>query len=220
MIIKKLKLFTNQLEPLFEFYINTLSFPLIERHPDFFSFQCGHSTLVFEYGNRQSYYHYALHLPLVLFEEAYQFYKDKIQLLKDPETGLETIEHLHWNARALYFLDPAGNIGEFIAHQKYQRPSAYSTYSPKAIIGINEIGHPCEKVGENYSQVKEQLGLQHFSGDMERFGAVGDAEGLFIFVKAGKKKWFPTEIPARPFPWEARIQISNEDYEVNSNLFV
>ena len=34
--------------------------------------------------------------------------------------------------------------------------------------------------------------IQKFSGDFERFCAVGDDNGLFILVNNKLKKWFPT----------------------------
>lgn len=218
MLIKTLKFYTSKLEELKHFYCTILAFPILKSEKHFFTFQCGGTEFTFAHSKEDSQYHYAIHIALQHFEQAYAYYQSKIDLLLDPDTKLNIIEHNHWNARAIYFLDPAGNIGEFIAHKSY-KASVGDHFEVESIIGINEIGIPTSDVGNCFKIVSENYQLPKFSGNLKQFCAAGDPEGLFIFVSENEKKWFPTEDLAKAFPWEAQIQFEEKQLSFSDKTF-
>src|SRR3954462_11649834 len=82
--------------------------PELER---FYDGMTGETTLRFRAGDWEPFYHFALLVPGDRFEAAHAWAEDEFELL-----GGGVFEFENWDARAVYFLDPAGNIVELIAH--------------------------------------------------------------------------------------------------------
>jgi catechol 2,3-dioxygenase-like lactoylglutathione lyase family enzyme len=83
-------------------------------------------------------------------------------------------------ARARYFRDPEGNVGELIA-----RPRA------RAERSLAEVGLPVADVAAAVEQLAS-LGLGPHHGWNESFAPLGDDDGLLIVVREGRR-WFPTD---------------------------
>jgi hypothetical protein len=67
------------------------------------------------------------------------------------------------------------------------------------------VGLPVSDVGAAVDFLRAELGLPHFSGDRERFSAVGDDRGLFILVPVGRD-WLFTDRPAGDAPVRVTIE--------------
>ena len=63
------------------------------------------------------FYHFALLVPGDRFDAALAWARERVELLPDRETGEVVFDFTNWDARAVYFHDPAGNIVELIAHR-------------------------------------------------------------------------------------------------------
>jgi catechol-2,3-dioxygenase len=104
-----------------------------------------------------------------------------------------------WRARSAYYFDTDGNIVELIARERAP--------GDELLLEISEVGLPVADVGTAVEFLEAELGLPHFSGNNEDFGAVGDDRGLFILVPVGRD-WLFTDRPATDAP--VRVTIAGD----------
>ncbi len=205
MKIQKLELISNNLEKQKEFYREILSLEIIEEAIDFVSFRIGQSILILKKGRVDAPYHYAINIPSNQEQEAYQWLKDRVEVLKDGRNELQYFDF--WDAYAIYFLDADQNIVELIARRTL---NSYSNeeFSQKSMLGISEIGIATEDIGKVYEWLRTTVGLSIYSGSVDRFCAIGDEDGMFIVVNSIlKKKWYPTNV--EPVGLDFRIKLEN-----------
>ena len=87
MIIKKLELYTSQLEEQIEFYSKILELPITSQSGNSVSFQVGHSILKFQYRKNCTPYHYAINIPSNKEFEALEWLKTRLEVLKKDNIG-------------------------------------------------------------------------------------------------------------------------------------
>jgi len=134
------------------------------------------------------FYHFALNIPPDQFAAAKAWAARRVPLLRDKH-GADEFDFRTWDARSLYFRDPAGNIVEFIARQAL--PAAGGAFGPESLLGVSEIGLVTEAVGPTVAGLRAALGLEVFRGSHSpNFVALGDDLGLLIVVQAGRE-WYP-----------------------------
>ena len=63
------------------------------------------------------FYHVAFLVPGDRFDAALAWAREHVELLPDTETGEPVFDFTNWDAKAVYFHDPAGSIVELIAHR-------------------------------------------------------------------------------------------------------
>lgn len=144
-------------------------------------------------------YHFALNIPSDTVSTAREFIGAFTPLLPDPDTGETVIDFTAWNAHALYFLDPAGNVVELIARHS-MRDIVRAPFHPGHIRCISEIGTPVSSVREQFDALHAGTGIPRYSGNFSSFCAAGNEDGLIILT-GRDRTWFPTDIPSRPEPW-------------------
>jgi hypothetical protein len=150
----------------------------------------GGTELEFAAGEGEPFYHFAFLASEERFEEA----RASRDLLAEPETGDVVFDFTNWDARGLYFHDPAGNIVELVTHEGLSED------------GLSELG----LVGEPHAMaagLREGLGLEVWSGtldDPERLAFVGERGRTLILARPGRG-WFPTGRPAVPYAVEAEL---------------
>ena len=209
--ISALKLKSKNLEKQRLFYSNTLGFEVLESNPEAFTIKAGASTLTFEATTGEQYYHFAFNIPSFQIQEALDWTKKRVNIL--PYEGQEIIDFINWNAEAFYFFDEDQNIVEFIGRKNLSYPSD-PNFSAQSILEISEVGLPSPHVGAAFQQLNRETGILKHSGDDERFCAAGDEHGLFIIVNETEKKWLPTEILAKAFPFELEFEVADKPYVI------
>ncbi|EAY27932.1 VOC family protein [Microscilla marina] len=214
MKITKLQLYTNQLQDLKVFYVMVLGFELQNENETAFTLKAGNSLLEFRWNppgeNTNPSYHFAFNIPENQIEEARRWlYTRSIPLLK--HEGDDILDFPHWNANALYFLDPSNNIVEFIARHDLNNTSEAS-FSAQSICSVSEIGLPVPNLPGMHQQVKEKLGLSIYSkvGNTTNFCPMGTPDGLFIIVRTNRT-WLPTELPNGVYPTVVTIEGETPD---------
>jgi catechol 2,3-dioxygenase-like lactoylglutathione lyase family enzyme len=219
----RLTLLTNRMDELRQFYIDRLGLPLLTATENQFACRIGASELCFKSTNKPAYYHYAINIPSNLLMDAMGWLAQKgIDIL--PFEGAKKVIFEDWNAEALYFHDPAGNIVEFIA-RKNLNIIVNQEFDSALLLSISEIGIPYTSPNAFIQTLINDFNIPHYSGDLHRFAALGDEEGLFIIVDPEQKKWIPTFVDAIPQPIElefwhqdARFQFSiHQDAELPNN---
>jgi hypothetical protein len=96
-------------------------------------------------------------------------------------------------ARAVYFRDPEGNVGELIA-----RPDA------RPELTIAEVGLPVDDVAAAVTALAE-LGIEPYRPWGGEFAPLGTADGLLIVVRRGRG-WFPYDVPAGDATLEVTVE--------------
>ncbi|MEQ8906450.1 hypothetical protein [Ekhidna sp.] len=211
MKINSLLLYTSELEDQKHFYRDILGIKLEESHHDRFTLKIGSTRLTYQEVEQKSYYHFAINIPSYQIKEAKDWISKRTKIL--PFHGNEIVDFRNWNAEALYFYDPAGNIVEFIARKNLKIPST-SSFDSESFLHISEIGLPVKDVQNVYDLLNQECDLQKFSGDFQKFCAIGSETGLFITIDYNQKDWIPCNDTAFPFPFECVIENGNSSFGV------
>ena len=212
MQIKHLYLHSNLLEELNAFYAE-LGFESKLLKDRLILFLSEETTLEWRHSEEGHYYHFAFNIPENKVEQVYNFLKKRVKLLPEVQTGNEIISFVDWNAHAMYFLDPAGNIVEFIARHDLNNATS-SLFNIKKDLIISEIGLPSNVVKDAFETVHKKLKIDRYSGDFERFCAAGTEEGLLIITERNRN-WYPTAIESVPSPLTAELSHLGIDAELN-----
>jgi catechol 2,3-dioxygenase-like lactoylglutathione lyase family enzyme len=202
--IKQLSLYSDKIEELFKFYTDKLGFRGNLSETQFALKTANNSEIVFNKSEEPHYYHFAFNIPTNKVYEAHKWLEDRVDTLPEPESGNEIIHFVDWNAHAVYFKDPAGNIVEFIARHDLDNTTTHH-FSVRDVLSISEIGVPSKNVLQNFEKLHDHLWLQRYSGDFEKFCAAGDEEGLVILTNMDRD-WYPTDIKSESCPFEAELE--------------
>ncbi len=213
MQIKEIKLLTNHLLSLRIFYKDLLELETLEINSGSISVIIGSSVLIFEKtkSRENPFYHFAFDIPSNKIDEALAWLQNKVEILWIDDYKSYIADFSGWHAKSVYFIDPAGNIVEFIArfdlHDLTDEP-----FSSKQLRNISEIGivYPATKYNDCVNSMLEKYHLTYFDKQppMLQFRAIGDDEGLFIIVPE-YRNWYPTNIPCGVFPLSIKFIDNN-----------
>lgn len=191
MDIRELRLLTSDLALQRDFYIQRLSLPAPLATPDRLTLQMGTSRLTFTPAplDAHPFYHFAFNIPPQQFAEAKAWIARRVPLITN-QIGADEFYFEAWNAHALYFYDPAGNLVEWIArHTLASQP--HPPFTAQSLLHVSEIGLVTDSVPDTVHMLRAQLGVSLYQGTRsDEFTVVGNEAGLFIVVKRGRI-WFP-----------------------------
>lgn len=178
------------------FYGDTLELPL-----DGQAIVVGETDLRFEHGEGEPFYHFALLVPGDRFDAALAWARERVELLGD------VFDFEDWDARAVYFHDPAGNIVELIAHHELERNGRSGGFAAEELVGFSELGLVGDKRKLLAGAVPMELGLEVWDGNIdERDGLafVGEKGRTLILAPEGRG-WLPTGRAAEAHPVEYEL---------------
>ena len=204
MKIEYLKVFSQKVEEQKKFYRDVLELPVKETGENSFRVHIGFSELEIEENKDATPYHLAFHIPPHRENPALEWLEQKLSILKNE--GDKIIDFPAWKAKSLYFYDADKNILEFISRRDLY-PAQSAEFSSEEILGISEVGLATNDVEKKFSFLNRNFGLEKYSGDYERFCAVGDDEGLFIIINKDQKDWIPTGDEAFASSFEIKISV-------------
>ena len=218
MHLREISLQTKNITALSDFYASVLGLPVFEDSKRI-TVTAGSTTLHFDATiDSKPFYHFAFNIPSEKIEEAARWLQGKVELLWIDEYQSEIAEFSTWNARSVYFFDPAGNIVEFIARAELNDHPT-EPFSAAQIRSVSEIGLvlPFEMFDQKVNDLMQRFQLKYFSKQppMKHFRAIGDDEGLFIVVPENRN-WYPTNIAAGIFPLD--VKFINEGKELELRL--
>ncbi|NKB70723.1 MAG: hypothetical protein GKR89_26945 [Candidatus Latescibacteria bacterium] len=185
---RRIRLLTKNLEQMHTFYAETLELPIrVDNKKKKLTVIVGESELEFvEESTESRCYHFAINIPNNMFAEAKRWLALRTKLLLDSEVGTDQRFFANWNAHAVYFSDPDGNIGELIARHTLPICRA-GVFGPDKMLHISEIGLPSPNPDELADQLMKQYDLSMY-GDSSF--AIGDEYGLFILPEVDRP-WIP-----------------------------
>ena len=218
MKIKKLKIFTTNLSAQSRFYSEVLKLETFSQTEISVSFKIGRSVLEIKEAPDFTPYHFAINIPANQENEALEWLKKRVEILKDGNNEIQDFDF--WNAKAMYFYDMDKNIVEFIARKNLDNRSEIE-FNQNSLLEISEIGLPTGHIENKFKILNENIGLEIYSGSFDRFCAIGSENGLFICVDKNTKEWFPTTDKANPADFEVLINQNDKEYAVeykNENL--
>lgn len=171
----------------------------------------GESHLVLTAGEGAPFFHVALLVPGDRFTAAYRWAAGALDLLPDRTTGDVIFDFPDWDAQAVYFHDPAGNIMELIAHRGLAHNDKTGAFHPSELAGISEVG----LVGDPAHlarAIRSHLGLEVWDGGVDRPGGlafVGERGRTLILGRMGRG-WMPTGRPAEAHPLTVTLAAPRE----------
>lgn len=214
MKILSLSLSTTILSEMKHFYLEQLGFSLKQQSNESFTIFAGRTELTFTQDDslKNPYYHFAMDIPHNQMEEAQAWLLQKGCHLLDTSvdekdfTKRKVIFFEGINAHSIYFIDPQGNILEFIARKSLDNASNKS-FDALSITNISEIGFGLNQdVSLTIDRLFAQFGVTSFgTGDGEIFQILGDEHGMFILSDTNRA-WFPTSRLAEIHPIHMTIE--------------
>ncbi|GEM44899.1 VOC family protein [Deinococcus cellulosilyticus] len=202
MRIHTLTLYTAKLQEMAAFYAR-LGFS-VHQEEHAFSLTAGASTLRFV--AREGFsggYHFAFNAPEHLMQQVFEDLRQKVDLCYIREDQSYFADFQNWNAHALYFLDPDGNIVEYIGRHNLNHQDAENLLP----LSISEIGLVTRDVSALIECLKAQVGVDHFRPALADFAPLGTDEGLFIVSRNGRP-WYPVGHPAKLLPLVVEVETS------------
>ena len=189
MQIKELILFTQDIQRQKSFYQKVLGMKQLVDSKQEIAFEVGASVLTFRYRRDAKPNHIAFNIPSNRIEQATSWLAQKSLAIQTNDHAITTFSD--WNAQAVYFYDPDANIMEFIARADLNSNDT-NEFTAESILSISEIGIATESIESTYKMIQKMRPIPIFDGDLDRFCALGDNQGLFILIDKTQKKWYPT----------------------------
>ena len=203
MIINKVTLYSHVLDEMRDFYVGELGFELHSLTDDGFAIKVGESVLEMKSYHLQDkpFYHFAINIPTNLFTSAKKWAKSKVELMK--EDGVDEVHFSLSHAHAFYFLDPSGNIVEFISRYAVSPESQSKTFCARESLCISEINLTTDEVGD-IGNTLMGLGLpvrKDESINEGRLNFIGQhEEGSFLLLGPRNRRWFFSDRVSESFP--------------------
>lgn len=201
---RSLTLPTLHLEKMEQFYGETLGLAA-DRSPDALVIQVGRTKLRFFESESAATFHFAIDVPEGQTRDAQEWLQERLETVSSG--GIELHRFESWDAHAVYFFDPAGNIVEFIG--RHTLPNAPTMpFHSASLLAVSEVGIPVDDVSAAVEEIEGSLGWRPYRDPASDFAAVGSEHGLLILARTGRT-WFPTEdMAALPFP--AVLEIASD----------
>jgi len=178
------------------FYGKTLDLRLMNERPDRFTVEAGETTITFvtsedTVGGRAPFYHFAFNIPENKIVKALEWQKARTPMLAIPERNraegfpAEVVDYRQWNAHSVFFLDPAGNVVEYIARHDLKNADT-SPFSWADMLYVSEIGLVVDDVTASADALKGMAAVAPYKGGDSDFTAMGDEYGLLLVMKRGR----------------------------------
>jgi hypothetical protein len=216
MKITEIYLQTSKPSEVKDFYKSTLELETKSDTPGKIEILAGNTKIIFERSNEgDPIYHFAFNIPSNKIDEAYKWLNQRVELLWMEEYESYIADFKNWNGKSVYFIDPAGNIVEFIARFDLH-DEATSEFSSKQIRNVSEIGlvFPENSFDKKVCDLLTAYELSYFNKQppLDKFRAIGNDEGLFICVPEGRP-WYPTSSSmAGCYPMKILFDVNEKEF--------
>jgi hypothetical protein len=178
------------------FYGKTLDLGILEERSDRLTIGAGETRLTFVQSaeiveGRPPFYHFAFNIPENKILQALEWQKARTPLLPIPERNRaagfppEVVDYRHWNAHSIFFLDPAGNVVEYIARHDLKNGDN-SPFSWADLLYASEIGLIVDDVPAMATKLADAAAVSPYRAASDEFTAMGDEYGLLLVMKRGR----------------------------------
>ncbi|MEO8415860.1 MAG: hypothetical protein ABI472_19510 [Ginsengibacter sp.] len=219
MLFKEIRLQTNHVSALYYFYKEVLELATVYSNEKSFTVTVGETNLIFEetHDIENPLYHFAFNIPVNKFDEAFQWLKNKVELLWLDDYKSLIADFINWHAKSIYFNDPGGNILELITRFDLN-DNVNEKFSSKHLRNVSEIGlvYATQNFDEKVEELLAQYPLSYFHKQppLPHFRAVGNDEGLFVIVPENRV-WFSTKNTiSQIFPLKINFHVDDKPYQL------
>jgi hypothetical protein len=177
------------------FYGKTLDLRLLDERPDRFTVEAGETRLTFVSSQNTSvrapFYHFAFNIPENKIVKALEWQQARTPMIPIPERNRaagfppDVVDYRHWNAHSVFFLDPAGNVVEYIARHDLKNADT-GPFGWSDLLYVSEIGLVVDEVTPAAEAIKGMTALGQYRGGDDTFTAMGDEYGLLLVMKRGR----------------------------------
>lgn len=178
---------TTPLEEMKTFYRDVIGLSILKETIDELTIGGGLTPITFIKNNntdKRPFYHFAFNIPENKIESAFQWQRPKTPLVRP---GADSIANFaHWNAHSIFFLDPAGNLVEYIA--RHDLPNAVpGEFSVKDILYVSEIAFIVNDVITAGRALKKEMDVPDYRPESDGFWPIGDEYGLLLVIRKGNE---------------------------------
>ena len=137
------------------------------------------------------FYHFAFNIPENKIVAARAWQLERSPLIPIPDANRardlppDIVDYSHWNAHSVFFLDPGGNVVEYIARHDLKN-AAPGGFSSRDILGTTEIALIVDDVLATVASLAPALGVEVYRGSSADFTALGDELGLVLVMRRGR----------------------------------
>jgi hypothetical protein len=178
------------------FYGKTLDLGILDERADRFTVEAGETRLTFVHSaaaveGRSPFYHFAFNIPENKILSALEWQKARTPMLSIPERNRaagfppEIVDYRHWNAHSIFFLDPAGNVVEYIARHDLKNAGS-GPFSWADILYASEIAFVTDDVRQTAATLSDVASVPQYRNGDDNFMAMGDEYGLLLVMKRGR----------------------------------
>jgi len=203
-----------------QFYHGKLGLPVLGESSTEITIGGGATPITFVSARAEQeapFYHFAFNIPENKLLDARTWQLDRTRLLpifpelRDESYPDDVIHFKHWNAHSIYFLDPAGNVVEYIARHDLGNKS-HGPFSETDILYASEIAFIVDDVSAMASGLQETFDLSQYRQGGETFRALGDEHGLLLVFQRGRNmsRGFGEPKLADVFPTEVDIRATTD----------
>jgi len=191
-LIKELVLLTQTPpEELRKFYCETIGFPLIQISSTSLKIQTGKTIIHFRLVDKTTtrpFYHFAFNIPENKIQSAFEWQRTMTPIVHpNPSGPRDEITHFpNWDAHSVFFIDPAGNLVEYIARHTLNN-SAPGGFSINDILYASEIGFIVEDVAASGNDLQKGLKVSEYKPMTNNFWPIGDEYGLLLMINKGRE---------------------------------
>ena len=218
-----------------EFYGKQFDMAIPSDRPDRFTFDAGETKMTFvesaSTGSERPFYHFAFNIPENKILAALEWQKARTPLLTVPESHrapgfpAEVAFSSHWNAHSIFFLDPAGNLVEYIARHDMKNADSSPSFSWADLLYISELALVVDDVAGTAAMLRNAAALGQYRNASDELAALGDESGMLIVAKRGRRlDLTPLATPPAAVhrtavairgPKASRHQIASSPYEIS-----
>jgi catechol 2,3-dioxygenase-like lactoylglutathione lyase family enzyme len=174
------------------FYGDRLGLPIAQEGTSL-AIRAGDTRILFVHdpAGGQPFYHFAFNIPENKIRQARDWQLERSALLPIPERNRasgyppEVVDYSHWNAHSIFFLDPAGNVVEYIARHDLKNADN-SAFSWTDILYASEIALVVDDVEAEAARLATVADVTQYKGATDQFTAMGDEYGLLLVMKRGR----------------------------------
>lgn len=186
-MFKSVTLYTNILPAMRHFYLIDLEFRLAQSTKDSFTIQVGNSSLTFLQSDEPATYHFAFNIPGNQVQLAKKWLDGRAPL--NLENGKSEIYYENFDADAIYFDDPAGNVVEYIGRRNQK---TYNDFTTPSVLDISEISITTTFVKDSAKKL-DVFGIHSRNNNLiepESLNFLGEEDTYIILVPPNRRWYF------------------------------
>lgn len=204
-MFKSVLFYTNKLKVVRRFYRNVLGLEISDTTDERFTVNIGESKVIFVETDQPAFYHFAINIPGNQFSIMKHWIKEKIPLNR--QRAIDEVYFPSFDADAMYFEDPAGNIVELIGRRKRD---LFGDLTTEAFLNISEVGVVTPFMTEIGDEIQD-TGVPLFQGmeiNPEEVNFLGK-DDAFIVLTPPDRKWNFSEKDSVIHPLEFTLTDGN-----------